>query len=120
MPRLREQIEGLDGLQRITVLKEVLQIAHLRGRIARHIDDRARAEREKLLEKVLVAAAARRINDDGGVRRREIEAGKNSGGIGGEKRGVGDAVGGGVGAGEADGRLAEFDAGHTLEARSPS
>src|SRR6478609_11940561 len=93
---LGEEIEGLHGGEFVTGGEETLQVTHLRGRIARYVNDGAGAEGEELVQEGLVAALAGRVDDHGRVSRREIEPGENLRGVAGAKRGVGDAVGRGV------------------------
>lgn len=112
-----KEVEGLDGRERVTGGEEVAEVAHLRGGVAGDVDDGARGEREELLEKGLVAAFARGIDDDDGVGGRKREAGEDGGGVAREEGGVGDVVGGGVFAGEFDGGFADFDARDAFEGR---
>lgn len=112
---MREEVEGLDGGELVAGGEEVAEIAHLRGGVAGNVNDGARAEGEKLLEEDLIAALARRVDDDDGVVGRECEAGEDRGGVAGEEGGVGDVVGGGVFAGELDRGFADLDAGDAFE-----
>src|SRR4051812_48340908 len=81
VPRLRKEIEGLGGGEFIAGGEKETQVAHLRGGITRDVDDGTRSKSEELLEKLFVAAFARRIDHDGGVGgdERGIEAGENCG-----------------------------------------
>ena len=64
---MREQIEGLDVAEVIACIVEVLEVAHLGGRIAGHIDDAGGPELDKLFEELRCAALARRINHHRGL-----------------------------------------------------
>ena len=84
MPRLRKQIEWLHRGEPVAGGKEAFQIAHLRCRVARHIDDRARTEREELIQEGFIATFPRWIDHDRGVGRGKSQAGKNLRGVAGE------------------------------------
>ncbi len=96
MPGLGKQVERLDRGEGIAGGQKILQVAHLGGRVARDVHDCARAERKELREEGGVAALARGIDDDGGVRGGEREAAEDGGRVAGLERRVGDVVCGGA------------------------
>ena len=114
---LGEQVKKLHGGQHKSGVEEVAQVAHLGGRIARDIHHGARAEGKQLSQERFIAAFARRIDHNNGVRRLEIDPGKDCGGVASEKRGVRNSVGRGVFPGEGHGGFADLDAGDPLEPR---
>jgi len=115
MARLREKVEGLHRRQRVAGGEEAAEVAHLRRGVAGDIHHGARTKGEELGEEGLVAALARRVDDHGRVCGRKRQPGEYRRGVAGLERGIGDAIGGGVFAGEADGGLAHLDAGHLRE-----
>jgi len=64
---LGEEIEGLDVGEGVSGGEEAFEVAHLGRGVAAHVDHGAGGEGEELAEEGLVAAFARRVNDDGGV-----------------------------------------------------
>src|SRR5258707_11512415 len=102
MARLWEEVEGLHGCERVAGGEKTLQVAHLGGRVARHIDDGARTEGKELREEGFIATLARRVDDHRGISGREIQAGEDLRGIAGAESGVGDGVGRSVLSGEPD------------------
>ena len=117
MAGLREEIERLHRGERVAGGEEGLEVAHLRGRVARDVDDGVRGEGKELGEEGLVAALARRVDDHGGLGGGKRQPGEDRRGVTRAELGVGDAVGRGIFPREADAALADLDAGHALECR---
>src|SRR5690625_1291762 len=92
MLRLREKIEGLHRIELIIVFDKKLQIANLRRRVARNIDNPFRPKCEKLPEKELVRSFSWRINDYRCFLRRKGHALKNRRRITGKECAVFDAI----------------------------
>lgn len=115
MAGLGEEVEGLDGVDLISVFQKALEVAHLGGRVAGDVNDPARIELKELLKKILAAALSRRVDDDGCFRGREGDVGKEVLGGSGDEAGVLDSIGAGIPASPVGGSFREFDSNDLLE-----
>lgn len=123
MSRLREKIEPPQTLNRIphlptpaftptpTSSNQDPHIPSLRVHITTHIHDPPRPKRQQLPQKPVIAALARRIDDDDRLVGRVRDLGEEGRGVGGEEGRVRDAVGAGVVARGGDGSFGDVDAG---------
>lgn len=113
---LREEVEGLHRTQGVASGNEALQVTHLRGGIARDVNDGFWPEGEELVEEGVAGALARRIDDDRAIASRPGYAGEEILDAPGEEPAVRDPVRGGVLLRPGDGGLADFEAERFLEA----
>ena len=115
MPRVREEVEGLDLLQLEAAGLEDREVADLGCGVAGDVDDPGRPEGDQLVEELRRAALSRGIDHHRGLGGGEFDVGEDRLGRGGEEAGVGDAVGLGIAARPVGGGLADLDAGDLFE-----
>ena len=115
MSCLGKEVEGLHGGKLVACGEELFEIAHLGGGIAGDVDNLAGGEGKQLVEELLVAAFARRIDDHSSFSSGEGDVGKDAFSTGGKEAGIIDLVELGIAACPVGRRFADFNTGNLLE-----
>ena len=72
--RLRKKVGAAERLERVAaVAHEDAHVSRLRVDVARDVNDLRRTEGDELAEESVVAALAWRVDEDGRLRRRELD-----------------------------------------------